>query len=104
MDTPQVYTNNKSRRNERLEARISSELKTILQYAADLQGSSLSEFLIRSARESANEVIREHQVIKFSTLDSRAFAESLFNPKKPNKKLKSAYLNYKKEVIVSQSR
>jgi len=99
MDTIQIPVNSKSSRSERLEARISLELKTLLQYAADIHGSSLSEFLISSARESANEVIRDHQIVKLSTEDSRAFVENLLNPKKPNKKLKEAFLNYKKKVL-----
>lgn len=99
MGAIQIPINTRSYRSERLEARINSELKSILQYAADLQGSSLSDFLIRSASKSANEVIREHQIMKLSAEDSLNFVENLINPKKPNKNLKSAFLNYQKEVL-----
>lgn len=99
MDSLHLPIHSKSDRDERLEARISAELKSILQYAANLQGSSLSEFLIKSASKSANEVIREHLIIKFSTEDSLNFVENILHPKKPNKNLKSAYLQYQKEVL-----
>ena len=98
MNLQQTTNNNIQEKAERLEARISHELKMRLQLAAELRGSTLTDFVITSAQEAANEVIREHNIIKFSTQDSRAFVNALFNPPKPNKKLKTAYLNYKKEV------
>lgn len=98
MDIQHITDTHQSERLERLEARISSELKVRLQYAARLQGSSLSEFLLRSAEKAAHEVIREHKIMKFSAEDSHAFVKALFHPAKPNKKLQSAYLRYKKEV------
>ncbi len=99
MNTQQTITNkNQKEKPERLEARITKELKIRLQYAADLQGSSLSEFLLRSAEKMANEVISDHKIIKLTTEDSIAFANALLNPPEPNSKLRSAFKNFKKEV------
>ncbi len=98
MNTQRLTTNNQQSRQERLEARVSPELKRCLQYAADLLGCSLSEFLLRSAEVAANEVIREHQIIKLTTEDSHAFVNALLNPPEPNSKLRSAFENYKREV------
>lgn len=94
----QQYVNNQKTKPERLEARISADLKKRLQFAADLQGSTLSEFLLRSAEKAANEIIQEHHIIKFTTEDSRAFADSIFNAPKPNSRLRSAFQDYKKDV------
>lgn len=93
-----LANNSELKRPERLEARVSRELKMRLQYAAELQGSSLSDFLLRSAEKAANEVIHENQIIQLTTKDSRAFAEAIFTPREPNSQLRSAYRNYKKEV------
>lgn len=94
----QVTSFNKSEESERLEARISRELKSRLQKAAQLQGSTLSEFIKRSAEEAANEVIREYQILKLASEDSTAFVRAIFHAAKPNKKLKAAFSDYKKEV------
>lgn len=98
MQVQQITNQNQSTKSERLEARVSPELKSRLQKAAELQGTSLSEFLSRSAEEAANDVIYEYQILKLSTEDSRAFVNALFNPPRPNRKLRSAFLDYKKEV------
>lgn len=83
---------------ERLEARVNPELKMRLQYAAALQGSSMTEFILRSAATAANDVIREYQILKLTREDSVAFVNALKNPPKANKELKSAFKDYKKKV------
>lgn len=98
MQLQQISNSRQSSKSERLEARVSLRLKSRLQQAAELQGSSLSEFISRSAEEVANQVIREHQILKLSAVDSRAFANALLNVPKPNRSLRSAYSDYKKEV------
>ncbi len=82
----------------RLAARINPEQKELLQRAADLQGRSLSDFVIESAQRAAEEVIREHEVITLSARDSRAFAEALLNPPPPNERLRAAFARYQQEV------
>ena len=47
---------------ERLEARISPEQKQLFERAADLQGRSLTEFVVRSTQEAAQEAIRDHNL------------------------------------------
>lgn len=98
MNIQRLTMSNQQPRQERLEARVSPELKKRLQYAADLLGCSLSEFLLRNAEAAANEVIREHQIIRLTTEDSRAFVNALLNPPEPNSQLRSAFENYKKDV------
>lgn len=99
MDTQQVFANHhESGKRDRLEARVSPRLKSLLQHAADLQGKSLTDFVVRSAEETAKEVVREHVIITLSAQDSRAFAQALLHPPKPNRKLRLAYARYKKYV------
>lgn len=98
MSMQRLTTNNLQTRQERLEARVSPELKKCLQYAADLLGCSLSEFVLRSAEEAANKVISERQIIRFTTEDSYAFVDALLNPPQPNDALRSALESYKREV------
>ena len=84
------------RKGSRLEARISAEDKEFLKRAADLQGCSLTEFVVRSAQEAARKAIKEYQIISLTTRDTVAFAKVLLNPPAPSKKLMRAAERYKK--------
>jgi uncharacterized protein (DUF1778 family) len=77
-------------RSERLEARVRADLKQLLQRAAALRGSTLSEFLVSSAREAAERAIREHEIITLSVRDGEAFVQALLNPPEPNEALRAA--------------
>jgi uncharacterized protein (DUF1778 family) len=84
------------RKGSRLEARISAEDKEFLKRAADLQGCSLTEFVVRSAQAAARKAIKEHQIISLTARDTEAFAKALLKPPAPSKKLKRAAERYKK--------
>ena len=65
-----VTTSSRSRHGaERLEARVSPQLKRLFQRAADLQGVTLSDFLISSARQSALQTVQEREIIRLSQRD-----------------------------------
>lgn len=83
-----AVTANKKR--ERLELRVTSEQKQLLEHAAMLQGQTLSAFLLESARRAADQAIRDREVIVLSEQGSRAFAEALLNPKPAGPRLREA--------------
>jgi uncharacterized protein (DUF1778 family) len=85
-------------RSERLEARISSEQKALFQRAAELQGRTLTDFVIASVHESAVKTITELEVIRLTGADSRAFAEALLHPREPAQELRAAAERYRKMV------
>ena len=80
----------------RLEARVSREIKEQWQKAAAIAGLTLTDFVIASVQAKAQEVIQQHQIIKLSVDDSKAFAEAILNPSQPNNALSSAASRYKK--------
>lgn len=82
-------------RDERLEARVSRDQKAMFQHAAELQGRTLTDFVIASVHDAVR-VIEETQTIRLSATDSRAFAEALLNPREPNARLKAAAQRYLK--------
>ncbi len=84
----------------RLEARISPEIKALLQKAADLEGRTLTDFVVASVQAEAYRVIEQHQKLKLSIDDSEAFVDALLNPPKPNDALKAAALRYKQVMPV----
>lgn len=83
---------------ERLEARVPVALKRIIQRAADLQGRSITDFVIASLEKSAREAVREHEVMSLNVEDSLNFAKALINPPKPNAALKRAFAMHAKKV------
>lgn len=83
---------------DRLEARVSLGLKRLFQHAADLQGVTMSDFLIQSLRQAAVQTVQEHEVIRLSAKDSRQFAKALLDPPKPNARLRAAVRRYRKIV------
>jgi uncharacterized protein (DUF1778 family) len=85
-------------RAERLEARISRDQKALLQRAADLQGRSLTDFVIASAHDAAVRVVQEMQIVKLNAEQSRIFAEALLNPPQPNAALRRAARRHRQLV------
>lgn len=77
-------------RSERLQQRVTPEVKDLLQQAADLTGRSLSDFIIGSAQEVAERKLVERRVITLTAEDSRIFAEAILNPAPANNKLRAA--------------
>lgn len=81
-------------RNERLEARVSREQKALFQRAAELQGRTLTDFVIASVHEAALRTIDEVRLIRLDAEESRAFAEALLNPREPPDRLRKAARRY----------
>ncbi len=85
-------------RRERLEARVTAEVKDLIQYAADIEGRTLSDFLVGSAVAAARDSIQTNQVLKLSRRDSVMFHDLLANPPEPNEKLRNAFAEYRKAI------
>ncbi len=64
----------------RIEARLPASIHSLLKEAADLQGRTLSDFVVSSAREAAEKAITFHREIKLSREDQKEFVEALLNP------------------------
>lgn len=79
-----------SPRRERLETRLTVEQKTLVQQAAALEGRSVSDFIVTSATERAEEVIRSRRVLRLTAEDSQFFAEAVLNPADPSEALRDA--------------
>lgn len=78
----------------RLEARVSPEIKALLQKAADLEGRTLTDFVVACVQAEAYRVIERNQTLKLSVEDSEAFVDALLNPPQPNGALKAAAIRY----------
>lgn len=74
----------------RFEARISADTRALLKRAAELQGRSMSEFVISTAREAAQKAVADAEILMLSERDQLLFTEGLLNPSKPNEALSRA--------------
>jgi uncharacterized protein (DUF1778 family) len=67
-------------RTARIEARISPDALIVVKRAAELQGRSVSDFVVAAAQEAAQRAIEQSQIIRLSVDDQRAFAAAILNP------------------------
>lgn len=86
------------RRTERLEARVPAELKDVFVRAAALRGQSLTDFIVSTVAEAAQQVVREQDILELTRRDQVAFANALVRPPAPSAKLRSAARSYRKRV------
>jgi len=70
----------KAIRTARIEARIAPDALRVVRRAAELQGRSVSDFVVAAAQEIAHRTIDEAQVIRLPVEDQRQFVELLLNP------------------------
>jgi uncharacterized protein (DUF1778 family) len=87
-----------SARNDRLEARVSAEQKDLFLRAAELQGRTLTDFVIASVHDAAVRTVEDMQSIKLTAQESRAFVDSRLNPRAPSPRLKAAAQRYIKTL------
>ena len=82
-------------RPERLEARLSTEQKALIEHAAALQGRTVTDFVLASVQEAAHRTIEDHGRLDLSLQDRRAFVEALLNPQPVNDRLRDTILRYR---------
>ena len=75
----------------RLEARISTELHAMLKRAAEIQGHSLTDFVVSAVQEAAQHAIKQGEVVRLSLANSERFAQALLSPPAPSQALGRAF-------------
>jgi uncharacterized protein (DUF1778 family) len=67
-------------RSARLEARIAPEALAVVKRAAEMQGRSISDFVVAAAQEAAHKTIEEANIIRLSIEDQQRFVDLLLDP------------------------
>jgi uncharacterized protein (DUF1778 family) len=80
----------------RLEARISLDLHAMLKRAAEIQGRTMTDFVVSAVQNAAQQAIEQAGVIRLSLADQECFAQALLSPPKPTPALKRAFARRKK--------
>lgn len=86
-------------RNARLEARIAPKALAIVRRAAELQGRSVSDFVVAAAHDAAQRAIEEAQLIRLSVNEQRRFVDHLLNPPAPTAALRRARKAHAKLIV-----
>ena len=84
-----------SHRDERIDLRVSTDLKTLLSRAASYCGMSLSSFLVSIAAARAKEVVAEHELMTLTPRDWDAFLAALDDTGRPRPRLAAAAQRYR---------
>jgi uncharacterized protein (DUF1778 family) len=92
----------KPARTSRIEARIAPDALAVVKRAAEIQGRSVSDFVVAAAQDAAHRTIEETQMIRLSVEDQRAFAQAVLNPSKPTDALRRAAAAYRMLVADAQ--
>ena len=72
------------KKSERVAVRLTPEVKRQLEYAAAIEGRSLTDFVVAAALEAARSSIERTHIIRLSMRDSERFLAALANPPEPN--------------------
>lgn len=75
----------------RLEARLPAETHALLKRAAQIQGRTLSDFVVSAASEAARRTVEDVEIIRLSVEGQRQMAEALLKPAAPKAALRRAF-------------
>lgn len=82
-------------RTARLDTRIAPEALAIVKRAAEMEGRSVSDFVVSAARDAAERTIENHHRIRLSIDDQHRFLDLLLDPPEPADALRRAQQAHK---------
>lgn len=80
----------------RLEARIRADLHATLKRAAEIQGRTMTDFVVSAVQDVAQKAIEQADFIRLSVSDQEVFAKALINPPALKRALKRTAVRQRK--------
>ena len=74
----------------RFDARLNEDQKTLIQRAADLEGRTMTDFVLHSAEKAAELTIAERAMLILSAHETEAFVDAILHPAEPGSVLRAA--------------
>lgn len=74
----------------RLEARITPDLHALLKRAAEIEGRTMTDFVVAAVQDAARRAIEHAEVVRLSLADQECFAQALLTPPAPTPALERA--------------
>lgn len=87
------------KREERISARVTRDVRSTLQQAADMVGATVNQFLVQAALKEAQGIIERERIIRLTQRDAELFFRMLERPPKPGARLRKAVAAYKKSGL-----
>jgi uncharacterized protein (DUF1778 family) len=82
----------------RTSARLTAEQKQLIERAAALRGTSVTEFVVVRAQAAARSAIKEFEVLRLRDEAREVFLNAALNPPTPNEAARSTAERYKKNT------
>src|SRR5258708_29768551 len=79
----------------RFDARLNEEQKVLIQKAADLEGRTMTDFVLHSAEAAAERTIEERAMLILSVRETESFVDAILRPAPPGPVLRAAARHYK---------
>jgi len=83
-------------RTRRLEVRTTLAQKRLIERAAALRGTSVTDFVVSNIQAAATETIQEFESLSLRDEAREVFVNALLNPPEPNEALKAAASRHKR--------
>ena len=74
-----------SKKQERLEARVTRVQKLMIERAARIRGTSVTNLVVVSAQEAAEETIKDFEVLTLRDKARETFVHALLHPSRPER-------------------
>lgn len=91
---------NSAAKTYRFDARLTAEQKLLIQRAADLEGRTMTDFVLHSAESTAERTIERRYMLILTARETEAFANAILNPPNPGTVLRKAAREYRKKIAV----
>jgi uncharacterized protein (DUF1778 family) len=82
----------------RFDARLNEGQKVLIQKAADLEGRTMTDFVLHSAEAAAERTIEERAMLILSARETEAFVDAILHPAQPGRVLRAAARHYKNTI------
>ena len=84
----------------RFDARLNEDQKLLIQRAADMEGRTLTDFVLQSAQAAAERTLRQRASLILSARETETFVTAILNPPEPGPILLEAVRQYRKRLAV----
>jgi uncharacterized protein (DUF1778 family) len=95
--TQKARRTSKPKNDDRLDFRLDSEAKRVIEQAAALSGQTVKQFAVSTLVQSAEEVLERRRTIHLSNRDRDLFLALLDADDEPNQTLRDAAERFKRE-------
>jgi uncharacterized protein (DUF1778 family) len=86
-------------KNERINLRLKSSSKSLIERAASFEGKTVNHFILTSALEQAEKTVQKFEIMALNAKNSRIFFKALAAPVRFNRKLAAALEEHDQRVV-----